>query len=56
LDFIVSFSKCSQSIGEFADDALPVPVRVARMAEKAPGMEDEAARFGISEEVHNILF
>jgi hypothetical protein len=41
-------------MGEFTDDALPV--RVARTAEKAPDMEDEAARFGISEEVHNIFF
>ena len=43
-------------MGEFADDALPVPLRVARTSEKAPDMKDEAAGFGISEEVHNILF
>jgi hypothetical protein len=55
LDFIVSFSKWSQSMGEFTDDALPLPVRVARTAEKAPDMEDEAAGFGISKEVHNDL-
>ena len=42
-------------MGEFTDDALPLPVRVARTAEKAPDMEDEAAGFGISKEVHNDL-
>jgi hypothetical protein len=37
---------------ELADDTLPMPVNVAWTAKNAPGMQDEPAGFGFSEEVH----